>query len=304
MVIRYCYLCCKTIELKGSIKEHQNSEHVEDIKNCKISNNMADVVRSACKICGDNVKIHMMRSHTKKAHQMTITEYKSKYNQTNYDLVELILHQCCICSEYLLLDSDSVAQHLKTGGHNITHANYNAQYMKISKMKSNIKESISKAKPQKLSQEKENRKQTVEAIPRALIDNQKYNSKVDEDSLNNRLNKNQGFNEPTSSDNYGKKNDATTTYDFEKPNDLLIELQELNASKMSNSVSQVCKSIVPNDISPLHLQNFDDENLSSNETHENLDITVENFRKFLDSISENGENLRYPVLEMLLTLNI
>ena len=303
MVIRYCYLCCKTIELKGSIKEHQNSEHVEDIKNCKISNNMADVVRSACKICGDNVKIHMMRSHTKKAHQMTITEYKSKYNQTNYDLVELILHQCCICSEYLLLDSDSVAQHLKTGGHNITHANYNAQYMKISKMKSNIKESITKAKPQKHSQEKENRNQTVKANPWALIDNQKNNSKVDEDNLNDRLNKNQSFNEPTPSENYAEKNDATTTYDFEKPNDLLIELQELNASKMSNSVSQVCKSIVPNDISPLHLQNFDDENLSSNE-HVNLAITVENFRKFLDSISENGENLRYPVLEMLLTLNI
>ena len=72
---------------------------------------------------------------------------------------------------------------------------------------------------------------------------------------------------------------------------------------MSNSVSQDCISIVPNDVSPLHLQNFDDEKLSSNE-HVNLAITVENFRKFLDSISENGENLRYPVLEMLLTLNI
>jgi len=44
-------------------------------------------------------------------------------------VVELILHDCGICGEYLLLDSDAVAQHLKTGGHNITHANYNAQYM-------------------------------------------------------------------------------------------------------------------------------------------------------------------------------
>ena len=86
MVKRYCYICCKIVDYKGSMKEHQDSEHVEDIKNSKISNSMAEVVRSSCKVCGEHVKVTNMREHTKRVHQMTITEYKSKFNQYYYDL--------------------------------------------------------------------------------------------------------------------------------------------------------------------------------------------------------------------------
>ena len=67
MVKRYCYICCKIVDYKGSMKEHQDSEHVEDIKNSKISNSMAEVVRSSCKVCGEHVKVTDMRNHTKKS---------------------------------------------------------------------------------------------------------------------------------------------------------------------------------------------------------------------------------------------
>ena len=106
-------------------------EHEEDIKNTRQSNSMADVVRSACKICDEHVKVTMMRGHTKAKHKIQITEYKEKFNQHYYDLVELVLHKCGVCEEYVLLDSDAIAAHLKSNfkTHNLTHGNYNAKYM-------------------------------------------------------------------------------------------------------------------------------------------------------------------------------
>ena len=45
----------------------------------------------------------------------------------------MVLHKCGICEEYLLLDSDYIAHHLRAGAktnpHDITHANYNEKYL-------------------------------------------------------------------------------------------------------------------------------------------------------------------------------
>ena len=138
---RYCYICKEEVEIKGSMKAHQDEKHKEDIANIKIRSNMEDVVRSMCKVkdkegqaCGAKIKVTDMRNHTKKVHQMTITEYKKEFNQQYFDLVELIMHKCAICEEYVLLDSDAIAHHLKTKSpiaHDITHGNYNAQHMKL-----------------------------------------------------------------------------------------------------------------------------------------------------------------------------
>ena len=78
-----------------------------------------------------------LRAHTKRAHQMTITEYKAEYGA---DLVpvELVWHRlvflfkyfpalcqkkfhncfvrCGVCGELVMLDSDHIAVHLKRGG--------------------------------------------------------------------------------------------------------------------------------------------------------------------------------------------
>ena len=44
------------------------------------------------------------------------------------------MHKCGICGEYVLLDSDEIAKHLKMRSpvnHDITHGNYNAKFMKL-----------------------------------------------------------------------------------------------------------------------------------------------------------------------------
>ena len=139
---RHCYICGKDVELKGSMKDHQDEIHREDLAKIRISITMKDVVRTYCKVvnketnqpCGENVKVNAMRTHTKNKHNMVITEYKNTYNQHYYDLIELIMHKCGICGEYVLLDSDEIAKHLKMRSpvnHDITHGNYNAKFMKL-----------------------------------------------------------------------------------------------------------------------------------------------------------------------------
>ena len=139
---KHCYICGKDVEIKGSMKDHQNEVHKEDLARIKISNSTEDVVRTYCKVvneetgqpCGKSLKVTEVRGHTKKVHNMVITDYKNKYNQHYYDLIELILHKCGICEEYLLLDSDAIATHLKNKtpvDHDITHGNYNAKFMKL-----------------------------------------------------------------------------------------------------------------------------------------------------------------------------
>ena len=75
--------------------------------------------------------IQRMRGHTKSEHKMVITEYRAKYNQNFFDLVEKIFHECGICSEPLLLDSDIISSHLNSNknSHKMTHRVYNETFM-------------------------------------------------------------------------------------------------------------------------------------------------------------------------------
>ena len=126
---KHCFVCDEKVA-RSTYREHQNS-HAELVKTIKFSNSMKDAVRTTCKVCGLIMKMIQMRTHTQKDHGMSIKEYKDKYNQHFFDEHEKILHECKICGEYLLLDSDCISGHLKSGKppHNITHAQYNAQHM-------------------------------------------------------------------------------------------------------------------------------------------------------------------------------
>ena len=92
----------------------------------KYSNNMKDAVCTSCQICGKVFKFVAMRGHTKKNHGLTIMAYRERYGK----LVPLeeIFHKCGLCGHEMILDSDNVMIHLKNS-HNITHANYNAEFM-------------------------------------------------------------------------------------------------------------------------------------------------------------------------------
>ena len=114
-------------------------KEADDSQECKAgpactwatSNDLADLVVVTCALCEARVLMSCLRAHTKSAHAMTITEYKDQFGQLVP--VKMMMHQCALCKQEVLLDSDHIAAHLKTHGHNITHKNYNANYMQDSR---------------------------------------------------------------------------------------------------------------------------------------------------------------------------
>ena len=120
--------------------EHQKSQHEDEIKRLKESNNTKDYVKTNCKECNETCTINKMRVHTKQKHRMTISEYKEKHKRNEnekqfYDLIEIVLHRCGFCGEYLLLESDAIAEHLRRRSNketheNITHGKYNEKFLK------------------------------------------------------------------------------------------------------------------------------------------------------------------------------
>ena len=127
---KLCYFSERFIVSK-EFAVHQSS-HANELEKVRFSNDMNDASKTNCKICGKILRISRVRSHTKSTHRMNITEYREKFNQHTYDLIEKVLHKCGICGELLLLDSDAIAQHLNSNSsHNLTHAEYNAKFMTI-----------------------------------------------------------------------------------------------------------------------------------------------------------------------------
>ena len=187
-----------------------------------------------------------MRGHTKSAHGMNITEYREKYNQVYYDLVELVLHKCGICEEYLLFDSDYIATHLKVGAktnpHNISHANYNEKYMKLQKISENP---------------------------------------------------------------FGKKIKKESSINFVT---VTAKKEMVKNHTSNNSESEVGHKVTNLDADFNALEKDIDNVLESLDDVDNINhteaVTVESFRKLLDSLSIDGEEIRFPALEALLTLDI
>ena len=87
-----CYVCDSNTINRDFFGEHMD-DHSEDLKQYKFSNNMSDCCKTACKLCGKFIPLHIMRNHTKKDHGMKITEYKTKSNQLFFDIVEKVFHR-------------------------------------------------------------------------------------------------------------------------------------------------------------------------------------------------------------------
>ena len=77
---------------KNNFKQH-TEDHSEDLKKYKFSNNMNDSCKTICKLCGKQFRLPKMRSHTKNGHGMQITEYKTKFNQFFFDIIEKVFHR-------------------------------------------------------------------------------------------------------------------------------------------------------------------------------------------------------------------
>ena len=114
--------------------QHFSNGHLERVQEKDedgylISNDLADYMLVECQICNLHKPMTQLRSHTKAAHGITITEYKSQFG-SELEPVEPVYHRCGICSQIIFLDSDAVAVHLKSGGHpRITHKDYNDTFM-------------------------------------------------------------------------------------------------------------------------------------------------------------------------------
>ena len=97
----------------------------------KFSNNMKDAVKTVCQICYAEVSFVVMRSHTKSAHKLIITDYKLQHGELVENIVEEVYHRCGICSKKILFHGDAIATHAKT--HRISHKEYNQKFISLLK---------------------------------------------------------------------------------------------------------------------------------------------------------------------------
>ena len=94
-----------------------------------ISNDLADYMLVKCQLCNLHKPLTKMRSHTKTAHNINITEYKAKFGG-NLKPLEPVYHRCGVCSKKIFLDADAIAVHLRSGGHpRITFKDYSDTFM-------------------------------------------------------------------------------------------------------------------------------------------------------------------------------
>jgi len=136
---KHCYVCDTDKVDRDGFSKHMNS-HADELKKFRFSNNTRDCCRTACKICGSVFPLSRMREHTKSVHELQIGEYKTKYQQTFFDIEEKVFHRCGYCSLPLLLDSDVIASHLNgnRASHNLSHGEYNKTYMQTAHNRGNL----------------------------------------------------------------------------------------------------------------------------------------------------------------------
>ena len=123
-------VCDKDRGQKEDFLAHMET-HSEELKSYRFSNSASDCCKTLCKICGQGFPLTTMRQHTKSKHGMVITDYKTKFEQTFYDMVEKVFHRCGICGLAILMDSDAVSSHLGSNKatHQISHKQYNEIYL-------------------------------------------------------------------------------------------------------------------------------------------------------------------------------
>jgi len=99
---------------------------IPDEGDCKLSDDLADSVKTLCQICQLPVTLTGMRSHTLLKHEIQITKYKELYGP--FQIIEHIFHKCHLCGKILLLDSDAMGGHIK-GIHKMKERDYKTRFM-------------------------------------------------------------------------------------------------------------------------------------------------------------------------------
>ena len=105
--ITQCKEVTATQEESKVDKSEKVQQQVSKVDGKVFSNSMKDAIKTKCKICDDNFTLPTMRSHTKKTHFLSITQYKDIYGQL--EAIEPIFHKCALCSHVMILDSGTTA---------------------------------------------------------------------------------------------------------------------------------------------------------------------------------------------------
>jgi len=102
---------------------------VPNEEDCRLSDNIADSVRTLCRVCDQSFTLNYMRFHTKEKHMLQITKYKELYGP--FQIIESVFHKCKLCGKIVLLDSDTLGGHIK-GVHKMKEKMYKERFMTYS----------------------------------------------------------------------------------------------------------------------------------------------------------------------------
>ena len=313
-------MCDHDVDSKTSFLQHMK-DHSEDLKRFRFSNNTVDYCKSACKLCGEAFPLSRMREHTKKRHDMVITEYKKKFNQSYYDIIEKVFHKCGICELPLIFDSDVIATHLRV--HSITHKEYNLKYVvtqqsggavRAAKRKSEGEESSQKvAEHSDISTKTSthlNTKTNTEKNTMAKMDENKR-SKAEtgaKENIEGNTKSSMNLNKKTNTENQESqiKSQKASSID---------DVRKTNVVKNIGHSDTLTKKLKPVKVSrPLKFpENSVDTKSSNQEVETNLDKidessenikSIESFRNFIALITDPGRDpVSYPAIERILGMD-
>jgi hypothetical protein len=121
VALRTCCVCEERLEA-AQLRPHQEL-HLQ--AGLRPTADPREMVRARCQLCRAELSLGALRTHIKKVHGVGIQEYKAQHR---VEPLEMVFHQCGLCGELVLHDSDSIGHHLK-GHPSHTHRQYSEQFL-------------------------------------------------------------------------------------------------------------------------------------------------------------------------------
>ena len=114
-------------EAEETENEPRAKRHCPEETSERLSNQMKDAVKTVCQVCQEEVFFDSMRGHTRREHEMGISEYKLTFGELAKNLVEAVYHKCQLCSQKFLLSADAIAKHARL--HRMSHREFSARFI-------------------------------------------------------------------------------------------------------------------------------------------------------------------------------
>ena len=297
---RHCYVCDSDNVEKKAFAQHVKDHSQERLK---FSNSTIDYCRTLCKICGKALQITTMRQHTKNDHNMVITEYKKKYNQEYFDIVEKVFHKCGLCQLPILLDSDVVASHLHSNKatHNMSHKEYNLKFMVLQQQTKGQRKQ--KSNEPKSSNERGPKVMKYTDLQFATAGTSKE-VKDDHFVIQGNLQPVEASLEDTAhTENHSLMNAGESLLEEEVPESETIahrDDEEMETNTTGENFDTLADDVDSNQWQANHLSSQETET-----SWEDDSLTIELFRSFIASITAPGLSpVSYPAIEKVLGMDV